>query len=176
MEKNKLRKIKLTTAIIAICIGALMSLSCIGMISMLSDMDSIKPEYKDAAKTIRATSICLLLLAITLIVMGALYCRKKKDKGISIIILVLTSIVTVLQIIGMITLLTNDAQMSPLDVPLMIGMILVVVFSIIYLVQLGKENSVNTTKDGVISGTTQTEVATTATQKTEKAKDTTPKK
>ena len=165
-SKNPLEQSKQATAGLTVCIGVFMVISCIFTFGMLSDMDPSSPEYADIG-LIRSTVIIMLLFSIALIVLGALFCSKKrKDKGICVAIMTLIAVLTVLQVIGMVEEMGSEGFGS-FDVLLLIWMIGVIIYSIKYLVELGKLNP-NKTKNDVFEqslGTkTNTQIETTATQ------------
>ena len=129
-----MRKTKLTAAILTICVGALMALSCM---ANLAELDEITPapDKQDLYDSLQAIFVVLLLVSVTLIVFGSIFCRQKRHKGICITILVLMSIFALLQFLGM---SNSEMEVGSMNYLVLAAMVAVVVLSIVYLVQLSK--------------------------------------
>ena len=147
-----MRGIKLTAAILTICIGGLMTISSLATLSLLATLEAsiFNVEDRNLLDTYRITIIVILIFSITLVMFGGLFCRKTRDKGICITLLVLNSILAFLQLVGMGNL-PKDMSINPMSVLLLIAMIAAVVLSIMYLVKLGKTSPLTKTSGDVFT-------------------------
>ena len=142
-----MRKVKLTTAILTICIGGLMALSCVAMfclLSIFSDVFNEIEELKAELNSLKLFIAGILIFSVGMVVIGSIFCRRQQDKGLCIAILVLNSILFLVELIGLFSIFDSDipdgSEIGIMGILDLLAVGVAVAFSIVYLVMLSKVN------------------------------------
>lgn len=95
------RKFQLTGGILSIIVGSLSALGGLISLAAASTLNSMGvPGSEMLVGVVIISALIILALGITIIILGARFCKDQKSNSLAIALLVLTAIVALFQIIG----------------------------------------------------------------------------